>query len=243
MKKILLFAALTLAIVEGVAATKPSQHIITNETAQEERLVSGFTGVSSGGYFNVYITLADKESLRLEGDAEMLKDIETYVEKGVLKIQLKSKKRYWDWNSSDRKKVNVYINAKVLTNVAISGSGSIKIEGTVKAPDFKAVVSGSGNLSVTAESVNFNGTISGSGAINLAGNAQNTDMTVSGSGSLQAQNFKSKSANIAISGSGNATLGVDKSLKGTISGSGSIRYKGNPEVTETRSGSGRISRI
>lgn len=243
MKRSILCIALVLAAFTGAEAENPKKPIHAGIIAQEERAVADFTGVASGGYFNVYVSLGDKESLRLEGDAESLKDIETKVEKGVLKIQLTSKKRYWDWNTSDHKKVNIYITAKVLTNVSLSGSGSMKVEGLTKVPDFKLTVTGSGNLSVNAEAVNFNGVISGSGSINLNGSAQNTDLTISGSGSFKGKDFKTKSANITVSGSGNASIHVEKSLKGTISGSGSIRYDGNPEITETRSGSGRISKI
>lgn len=243
MKRILLCSMLAVAGL-GLTLSKTSQAETGQiRLADEERSVSDFTGVSSGGYFNVYIKLGDKESLRLEGDAEMLKEIETKVEKGVLKIQLNSKKRYWDWDTSDRKKVNIYITAKVLTNITLSGSGSMKVEGTLKAPDFKATLSGSGNLAFNAEAVNLTATLSGSGNMSLAGNAQNAQLTLSGSGNLGAADFVTKNAEVTLSGSGNVNLRVEKKLKATTSGSGNIRYSGDPEVTETRVGSGRIAKI
>lgn len=209
----------------------------------EERAVADFTGVASGGYFDVYITLGDKESLRLEGDAELLKDIETKIEKGVLKIRNKDKKRYWDWNSSDRSTVKIYITAKTLTNVSMSGSGHMKVAGTIKSPDFRVNLSGSGSLVVAAEAVNVFATLSGSGNMKLSGLAQTTDLTVSGSGNVNASEFKSKNANAVVSGSGNASLAVEQNLKATLSGSGNIRYSGNPSITETKNGSGKIAKM
>lgn len=242
MKNILLnlsFALGLMACTNTTATTK----INHQNPEKEERAVSDFTGIASGGNFNVFVSLGEKENLRLEGDADLLKEIETTVEKGVLRIQYKAKKRYWDWSSSDKKKVNIYITAKTLTNLAVSGSGQMKVEGVVKSPDFKTVVSGSGSLVVAAETVNLQATVSGSGNMNLSGSAQNAELTLSGSGNLSAGNFKTKNANATVSGSGNAGIFVEKSLKATLSGSGNIRYGGNPEVQQTQSGSGRISKL
>jgi hypothetical protein len=210
--------------------------------SQENRTVADFTGIASGGNFNVYVSLGNTESLRLEGNQELFKDIETEVVKGVLKIQYTTKKRYWDWKSSDKKRVNIYITAKTLTNVSVSGSGDLKVEGTIKVPDFKASVSGSGNMVVDAESVNLQATVSGSGNLSLSGTAQNTELVVSGSGNLSASNFKAKTASVTVSGSGNVNVAVEKSLKAVLSGSGNIKYSGDPEVIQTQSGSGRISK-
>lgn len=242
MKKLILSVAL-LFVAVGFTQAKPNQSIGKQDPAKEERSVADFTGISSGGNFDVFISLGTTESLRLEGDAESLKEIETVVDKGTLKIQYKGKKNYWNWDSSDRKKVSIYITAKVLTNLSVSGSGNMKVEGLLQSPDFRANVSGSGNMKLNAESVNFRGVISGSGTITLSGNAQNTQITISGSGGMRAKEFKTKTADVTVSGSGSASLFVEKSLKGTISGSGSIRYDGNPDVTEVKSGSGSISKI
>ncbi|MFM6954036.1 MAG: head GIN domain-containing protein [Sphingobacteriaceae bacterium] len=232
MKKLLMNSLLIVAAMVSLQ---------TAAFCQEERSVADFTGINSGGNFNVYVRLGNTESLRLEGNADVLKEIETEVVKGVLKIQYIAKKRYWDWNSSDKKRVNIYITAKTLTNLGVSGSGDMKVEGTIKVPDFRAGVSGSGNLVVAAESVNLQGSVSGSGNLNLSGTAQNTDLVVSGSGNLSASNFKAKTASVTVSGSGNVNVSVEKSLRAVLSGSGNIKYSGNPEVTKTQSGSGRIS--
>lgn len=239
MKKLTLCLAL---VFVAMACTEARS--VNNQATKitEERAVADFTGVSSGGFFHVFISLGDKESLRLEGESDILKEIETKVEKGVLKIQYKSKKHYWDWNSSDRSTVNIYITAKTLTNLILSGSGQMKVDGTIKAPDFKASVSGSGSMTVAAEAVKLQATVSGSGNMKLSGSAQTSELTLSGSGNLSGGDFKTKNAIVTVSGSGNAGLTVEQDLKATLSGSGNIRYSGNPNVSETKSGSGKIAK-
>lgn len=233
MKKLLMHVLLVASVIFGLQSAAYSQ---------ENRTVADFTGIASGGNFNVYVRLGTTESLRIEGDEELIKDIETEVVKGLLKIQYKTKKRYWDWNSSNKKRINIYITAKTLTNLSVSGSGDMKVEGSIQVPDFKASVSGSGNMVVATESVNLQGSVSGSGNLNLSGTAQNTELVVSGSGNLSAGNFKAKTASVTVSGSGNVNLAVEKSLKAVLSGSGNIKYSGDPEVSKTQSGSGRISK-
>lgn len=232
MKKLLFSITIGLASIYSLAAA-----------AQETRSVSNFTGIASGGNFQVQVRLGDTESLRLEGNEELIKEIETVVEKGVLKLKFKNTKRYWDWNSSDKKRVNIYITAKTLTHVSVGGSGDMKVDGTIKVPDFKASVSGSGNLSLEAEAVNLQASVSGSGNLNLSGSAQNTEFIVSGSGNVSANNFIAKTASVIVSGSGNVGLHVEKALKAVLSGSGNIRYSGDPSVTQTKSGSGRIAKF
>ncbi len=243
MKRMILAATIAVFTLSGLHVKAQSNPANDQRFKGEERSVADFTGVYSGGYFNVFITIGEKESLRIEADAATLKDIETKVEKGILKIQLNSKKRYWDWNTSDRKKVNIFISAKVLTNVSASGSGNMKVEGTIKAPDFRVSLSGSGNLDLNVESVNLAAVVSGSGNMRLGGNSQNAQLMLSGSGNLAAVDFKAKNAEVSVSGSGNVNLKVEKKLKAITSGSGNIRYDGDPEIEETRSGSGKILKM
>ncbi len=243
MKRIILCLALACLTLEQAQSTPIAVTANQENEIKQERAVADFTGIASGGNFNVYVSIGEKESLRLEGKEELLNDIETKIEKGVLKIQYKAKKRMWDWNRSDRDRINIYITAKVLSNLVLSGSGKMVVNGTLKAPNFISVVSGSGNLTLNTETINFNGVISGSGSINLSGSSQTTDLSISGSGSLRAKDFKTKSANVSISGSGNSEIHVEQSLNGSISGLGSIRYGGNPSIVIQKSGSGSISKL
>ncbi len=226
-----------------LACTEAKPTSLSISQNQEERTVSDFTGISSGGNFNVFITLGNQESLRLEGNEDLIQEIETKVEKGTLKIQYKTKKHYWDWSGSNKKRVNIYITAKTLTNLTVSGSGDMKVEGTIKTPDLKITVSGSGSLLLGAEAVKLFATVSGSGNITLSGDAQFAELTTSGSGNLAASNLKSKNAVVTVSGSGNTSLFAENTLKATLSGSGNIKYGGEPNVSKTISGSGRIGKL
>lgn len=209
--------------------------------ADETRKVSGFNGISSSGSYNVFITMGNTESLRLEGDAEHLAEIETVVENGTLKIRHKSKSASWNrnWNG----KVNIFITAKSLKNINSSGSGEIEVKGVVKSPDISTTLSGSGSITLALDATNYAATISGSGEIKASGKAQNAKIMVNGSGDFNGNGLRTNVTSAKVSGSGDISINADKALDAAMSGSGNIRYGGNADVKSTKSGSGRITKL
>jgi len=240
------YALLVFAFIVTAAHVSSNAHTLvkivkTKKLNGEERSVSGFKGVSSSGSYNVKITMGSKETLRLEGDEEVIREIETVVEDGILKI--KNKKHYdRSWRSS-KGKVSIYITAKALNSITLSGSGNISVDGLVKSNRLTNTLSGSGSISLSAAAEEYIGTISGSGEITVRGNAEKADIKIGGSGDFKGRDFKTSEADIKVSGSGNVSIGAENTLDAVVSGSGDIFYSGNPKVSKTKSGSGNISRL
>lgn len=214
-------------------------------TIDEKRPVAGFSGVHSAGSYNIFITMGSNESLRLEGNAEVISEIETKVENGILKISKKKmlNKRNWtraSWTNSER--VDIYIEAKTLHSLSVLGSGDIEVAGLVKATKLTNTISGSGSISVEMNAKNYVALISGSGEIDAKGKSENTSVTIAGSGDFNGAGLESELANAKISGSGDIYLTVNKNLDALISGSGNIKYGGNPNVKYSKAGSGSISK-
>ncbi len=211
----------------------------SNNVEVEKRSVSNFTGISSSGAYDVFVKMGSTEDLRLEGDEDAIRNTETKVENGILKIRnLKS----GGWNWSNREKVKIYISAKSLNTLSISGSGDIEVNGVIKATLLNAQVSGSGSIQATIQTSNFNAAISGSGGLTVSGSASVSNLSVSGSGGFEGRSLKTDVTSVKVSGSGNATVFAEKELNAKLSGSGNITYTGNPKVNQTKSGSGSISR-
>ncbi|MXV52962.1 DUF2807 domain-containing protein [Pedobacter sp. HMF7647] len=227
----------------SVAGNKSFLNSINGGFAETEtRQVSNFKGVSSGGSFDVFITMGGQESLKLEGDKEDLAKIETVVEDGILKVRFQKKMNSSWFNTHE--KVRVYITAKQLDEVSLSGSGNIKVDGTIKSTDFKTKLSGSGNISLAANASTFNAAISGSGGITVSGETKGSSISISGSGDFNGKGLHSQTTDIKISGSGNAKVNVDETLNAAVSGSGNIYYSGKAQVANVKkSGSGSISKM
>jgi hypothetical protein len=205
----------------------------------QSRQVSGFNSVATSGPFNVYIKINGNESVRVDADADLINEIETVVEDNTLKIRFKDRHSH----HNNFHKADIYVEAKSLESLTNSGSGGMKVEGTLTGGDCRIVLSGSGNISTQLKSSNLNAVISGSGSIKLSGSTGDANFTISGSGEIEGGGLKASNVMATISGSGNIHIQADKALSGHISGSGNIIYSGNASVMESHtSGSGRITK-
>lgn len=243
MKKAFLFFACILLLfsLRSVAATSTEQPISTTSQMDEQtRPVDSFSGVASAVPFNVFITIGSKESLRLEGDKELLDKIETPVKNGVLHIKMQKGNERWFGSS---KKVTVYITAPSLNKLSVSGSGNMEVKGTVKGEQVTTDVSGSGHLFAAVASSSLSSSISGSGGMEIAGKTNEAHIEISGSGKFDGEDLNTKTAKISVSGSGKASIQAEETLNATLSGSGKVTYSGNAKVNVVKSGSGTVSKI
>ncbi|QMU26722.1 head GIN domain-containing protein [Adhaeribacter radiodurans] len=243
MKKAFLFitCALLLFSLKSEAAnlTKKSNSY-SSRIDEQTRPVDSFTGVASGVPFNVFVTIGPKESLRLEGDTDLLDKIETAVKNGVLHIKMQKGSERWFGGS---KKATIYITAPSLNKLSVSGAGNMEVKGTVKGERVTTDVSGSGHLSAAVASSSLSASISGSGGMELEGKANEAHIDISGSGKFEGEDLNTKTAKITVSGSGKASIQAEETLNATLSGSGKVTYSGNAKVNVVKSGSGTVSKI
>jgi hypothetical protein len=231
MKKLayILFSAALLS-VGAISASAQSQ----------TRSVSGFSAITSSGSFDVFVKMDGNESVKVEANSDVINDIETVVEGGTLKIRTKDN---WESRHRDIGRVNVYVEAKSLNALYNSGSGAIKVEGTINAGNFKAILSGSGDISTGVKSDDLHAVISGSGAIKLWGSTGQASFTITGSGEIDGKKLKTSSSSAMITGSGDVYVDADKSVSAHITGSGSLIYSGNASIVDSHyTGSGRVSK-
>ncbi len=208
--------------------------------SEETRQVSGFNSIASAGPFNVHVNINGTESLKIKAKPEVMKEIETTVEDGRLKIKFK---HHENWDDHDMGNIDIYVTAKALSSLANAGSGSIKVEGTVSGSNVNIELSGSGNIETSIKSGNLHAAISGSGVITLKGSADDTKVSISGSGDLKAKGLRTNSVSVNIAGSGSTYITADKTVSASIAGSGNVVYSGNATISSSHTaGSGSISK-
>lgn len=236
MKK-LAFTLLSAALLIAVTIKASAQDVST-----QNRPVSGFSAIASGGPFNVHIKMGGSESVKVEADTKFIDEIETVVEGNTLKIQFKDHR--WSNRYNNIHRAEIYVSAKSLNALTNSGSGHMEVEGTISTSDeFKTMLSGSGNISATIKSDGLRAKISGSGSIKLKGSCGDADMHISGSGQIEARDLKAQAVSAGITGSGSIYITAEKTVSAHITGSGNVIYSGNATITDTRTvGSGRVSR-
>lgn len=222
---------LTLSIIAFVLA------FAVQAQKKETRQVGEFDYVSFGISGKLIITQGNSNSLVLEGDADDLEKIETYVSGRKLKIRKKDN----SWFGDNMDDVTVKVTLVNFTGAGVSGSGKITNSNNLRGKDVSLSVSGSGKVDLYVECETMETHISGSGRITLEGKASSNDLHISGSGGINSSEFDTNKLEAHISGSGSAKVKVKDEIDAHISGSGSIRYIGNPsKIREKVSGSGSV---
>ena len=192
-------------------------------TAQrrEVRNVDSFTKITFGFAGTLYLKQGSPQKVELEGDEDILKQIETEVSGGRLRIGTDDK---WFRKNSNGEKITVYITVPEIEAVGVSGSGNIVGQSTIKANDLALNVSGSGSMKLDFEaSGDVEADVSGSGDLEINGNCKSLDSDVSGSGRVSLSGKVAETADFGISGSGKIQASGSADLvKTNISGSGKV---------------------
>lgn len=219
---------------------------VVTEANVEKRTVEAFDAVEVSGAIELIITQSDEQAVAISAERpEDIARISTEVRNGVLYIHYKDGKNWWQdqWNTMGRR-FRAYVSAPAFRSIASSGSGSVRVEGTLKSEDLTVSLSGSGNIEGRIEAESLELTQSGSGNVKLQGKIVNADVRCSGSGNFRSEGLVMDMCDIAMSGSGNADITVNKELSARVSGSGNVRYRGTGLIRDMRiSGSGKIRRV
>lgn len=235
MKTFLLFLCIS------ISATCLAQwHTIkgNNVSKTETRNASDYTSLASGGPINVQIAYGSSNSIKLEGDENLLPYIETEVKDKMLTIKIKQ-----GYSLQTHQPIKVYVSMTTIDAIAQSGSGSISGEGNFSSNNNTSVAaSGSGSVNLKFASFSsLSVRMSVSGNLVLKGKIENEiDVKQSGSGNANLENTICNSATVQLSGSGNLRIHAEKALTAQISGSGNVIYSGDATVASKINGSGKV---
>lgn len=209
MKKLLLLSAFVFPLFLVTAQNR------------ETRNVDTFTKISFGVSGTAYVKQGPVQKVELEGSRDALDKIEAIVKDDKLIIRSKDS---WNWSWGKELHVTVYITAKDIRALSVSGSGDMEAQTKIVTGDLDLKVSGSGNLRAEIEANNVEASVSGSGNIRLRGKCNNLKSHLSGSGDVEAEIMVADRLDISISGSGKMVAsGKANTVKANISGSGRVR--------------------
>jgi hypothetical protein len=240
--KILLAATLLSAPVFTYAKAQPSEE--TPISKIEDRHLSGFNALDLAGSFDVYVTQGSTESVKVEAPDNIIDHIITEVKGGVLRVYNKNDNGFhWGDLFGNHKKIAVYVTAKDLNSIGLTGSGDVFFKEGIHTNTLRLRVSGSGDMSGRVDVKTLETSISGSGDVKLSGRADNSTVSVGGSGDYSGRNLVTINTSVRVSGSGDASINASNSVNASVSGSGDIRYTGGAKtVSSSKSGSGDIGR-
>jgi len=244
--------AVVLTAGTGYTFAKPHLTVKADTSEMVDHHLSGFTSIKIAGPFEVHLTQGSVESVKLEAPADVKDRITAEVIGGVLKIH--NTHDNWGWSIkswySDKsvwrhhKKIVVYITAKDLNAITISGSGNMIFNEGLATNSLKLRLRGSGSLQGKVDVKILESRVSGSGNMKLSGSAENSTVRVVGSGNFTGPNLVTVTSAAHVSGSGKAEINASDKVDAAVRGSGDVSYTGTAKIiNRSKSGSGEISRF
>ena len=200
--------------------------------------LDSFNAIELSDCADVTISQGAKQKVTVTGDANIIDDLETQIRNKAWAIEL-GNGCYRDYQ------LDIEITIPNLTQVGVTGSGSVYVNSFDDQTNLDLSISGSGKIELErfSNTRNLDVRISGSGDVigyDQFDALQNLDVRISGSGNYDAYPIETENADINITGSGNCYTTVLNSLIVDISGSGRVRYHGSPTVQKTITGSGSV---
>lgn len=207
------------------------------KVVEETREAAPFHSLNISGAFNVHIIPDNYSSIKVKADENLLEHIETYVNDGVLNIKSEA-------NFDRYRALDLSITMDQFERLEASGACDIRNEGVLEGEKVKLDFSGAveSELSINAEELE--GEFSGACEAMLKGNAERLEIETSGAVEINAEDFKTQSCRLDMSGAGKATVFVTQKLDIKVSGAAEVNYRGNPsEVKQDISGAANINKL
>lgn len=181
----------------------------------EQREASGFTAIQLDGVGRVVVTLADKESLAITTDDNLLPLIESSVSDGTLYLSIKDSA-----NLQPTDAIEFAVEVKSLDQLTLNGAGHIRAAGV--------------------QSSRLDVEVNGVGDVRVAGSVQELRVRLAGTGGFQGDSLAAKNASVSLSGTGDIRVRATDTLDIELSGTGSVTHSGGAKVTQSNTGTGDI---
>ena len=204
----------------------------------QTRDVSGFNEIQLDGAGRLVITQGDAESLEIEAEDNLINELTSDVEAGVLELgyaESPLRRRI-----VPTRRIVYTLTVTDLTLITINGAADLEID-SLETQSFELAINGAGRTEIeglAAEELDV--IIRGAGSINIAGEVPVQSITIEGAGNYQAGDLQTSDTTVTINGAGNSVVWATESLDIVIRGGGNVSYYGSPEVTRSITGAGDI---
>lgn len=176
MKTKFFFAAILLSLTGYAFPSSDS-----SELATDLRNINDFSGLIVNTTANVILTQGESNSIRIEGEKSMVKDINTKIENGSLII-----------SGNNNHAVTIYVSAVDLSLVEVNGNAKIYANGLINSDILLLKVNGSGSIRMDVRTLTVGMIVKGSGKIIVSGSTGDSFSRVLGQGSIYADNLDAR---------------------------------------------------
>jgi hypothetical protein len=233
-----LLLAITLLTAFLVSCTSRSDRD-SDSVYQETVDIEGATRLKVNGAFNLYLYQGDLESLRIEGNEDLVKKLKVDQQGDILELSLEDE----DIRLFSKDGIQVHLTLAQFRQLQFEGAGNIQTRSQFEVTDFWVNGNGVGNIELELVAENVEAQLNFVGNMVLKGSAENFDLTNEGVGNIDASQLLVQKASVNSSGIGAVSVHCEGELSLKVSGIGTVSYTGNPTIVyENISGIGKVNR-
>ena len=207
-----------------------------NSDETESRKVKNFNAIKVSSGVDLYISMGDKEEVKIVADDDIIDDIITKVEDNTLRIYMK-KTNWFNWRSANKTR-KAYVTVKELEGIYASAGSDVKSENTLEGESLEVKASSGSDIEIDVIFKNLSLDSSSGSDAKLSGKVKYFEAEASSGSDIKAQNLKSKICKVRASSGSDATINVSDELVARASSGADIRYYGNPSSKDTDESSG-----
>ena len=217
----------------------------TMNYSSESREIQGVTRIVLRDYGSLFISQGEEESLRIEGEPEVLRTVKTWVSNGELILDIDE-----SWfqktlsavtSAIEGRSLKYHLMVKNLEGIYVQGAAQVKMTG-LKTESIYLTLKGAGEMIITGiEAGLVDIDLPGAGVISVSGRTDRLNVSVKGAGSYDGPRLESHEARVSLRGVGKASVWATGKLDAVVEGIGSIDYYGNPDIRQQVNGLGKVN--
>ncbi len=217
----------------------------TNNFSTETREIKDVRRILLKDYGHLFLSQGDEESLRIEGEPDVISTVKAFVREGELVLDIDAGwfDKTWSAVTSavEGRVLKYHLMVKNLDGIFVQGASSVKMTG-LKTESLYLTLKGAGEIVLTGlECGLVDVDLPGAGRIALSGKTDRLNVSMKGAGSFDGPQLESREARVTLRGVGKATVWASAQLDATVEGIGAIDYYGNPVVRQNVSGLGKVN--
>jgi hypothetical protein len=187
--------------------------------------VADFTSLDVSSAITVEVTKADRFSVSVTADDNLLEHIKVDKKDSTLHIRLADGKSFHSKNP-----FRATITMPALKSVTLSGACHGTVQGFESNEDLTVKVSGASTLGGTVKAKNLKAEAAGASKVTLKGSATNATLSGSGSSQFLLADFAVDNATVHLAGASKAEVRAKSKLDYDVSGASHLHYLDNPTI-------------
>lgn len=206
----------------------------------QDRNVESFDEIEMNGGVMVRLKQDSVQSVKVEGDENLLEYIDISVKNGKLLVKQRD-----NTSISTKERITVYVTAPYIKKFDLSGATKLIAEGQFAVnAQLDIDLSGASQIELSAKSPIVNIEASGASTVSIGGETRTLNVDGDGASKIKAFELLSENTTVDLSGASSAEVYASVSIKAEADGASHVKYKGGAaDVKQETSGAGSIKKV